>query len=244
MKCPGQDPRYWKFDAIFDATCPKCGGSVEFFKDETRRRCKNCGHQVLNPKMDFGCAAHCKFAEQCFGELPPELIKQKEDLFKDKVAIEMKLYFKTDFKRIGHSARVAGFAEKLALTEKASPPIVLTAAYLHDIGAVEALKKHNSDAAEYQEKEGPAVAREILERLDAKQEMIEEVCDIISRHHHPGENETANYKVVYDSDLLANVQEKLKKSKIEPDEAKNIFEKYLLTDSGKALASEIVGLSN
>ncbi|MFH1117826.1 MAG: phosphohydrolase, partial [Pseudomonadota bacterium] len=67
MKCPGQDPRFWKFDAIFDAECPKCGSKLEFFKDETRRTCKKCGHKVLNPKMDFGCATHCKFAADCFG---------------------------------------------------------------------------------------------------------------------------------------------------------------------------------
>ena len=82
MKCPGQDPRYWKSDAIYDVECPNCGHVSEFFKDETRRRCKKRGHRVLNPKMDFGCAAHCKFAEQCFGEdLPPELLEQKKDLF-------------------------------------------------------------------------------------------------------------------------------------------------------------------
>ncbi len=244
MKCPGQDPRYWKFDAIFDSNCPNCGAVVEFFKDETRRRCKSCGHQVLNPRMDFGCAAHCKFAEQCFGDLPPELIKQKEDLFKDKVAVQMKLYFKTDFKRIGHSARVAGFAEKLAVKEKASPPIVLSAAYLHDIGAVEAMKKYDSDAPEYQEKEGPAVARQILDDLDAKPELIDEVCDIVARHHHPGPDESPNYKVVYDSDILANVQEKLKKSKISLEEAKHLLEKNLLTDSGKELARELFQNSN
>ena len=124
MKCPGQDPRFWKFDAIFEAECPKCGNQVEFFKDETKRRCKKCGHQVLNPKMDFGCAAHCKFAEHCFGELPPELVKQKQDLFKDRVAVEMKLYFRQDFKRIGHSAKVARYAEKLVEKEKGDPPLV------------------------------------------------------------------------------------------------------------------------
>jgi hypothetical protein len=43
---------------------------VEFFKDESTRKCKNCGHGIINPKMDFGCAAYCKFAEQCLGELP------------------------------------------------------------------------------------------------------------------------------------------------------------------------------
>ena len=44
-------------------------------------------------------------------DLPPELLAQKEDLLKDRVAIEMKRYFKSDFKRIGHATRVARYAE-------------------------------------------------------------------------------------------------------------------------------------
>ena len=155
MKCPGQDPRFWKFDAIFDAECPNCGGAVEFFKDETRRKCAKCGHRVLNPKMDFGCATHCRFAEECFGDLPPELIKRKEDLFKDRVAVEMKMYFRTDFKRIGHAAKVARYVEQLVHEEKADPAVALAAAYLHDIGVKEAERKHGSNAPEYQELEGP-----------------------------------------------------------------------------------------
>ena len=53
--------------------------------------------------MDFGCASYCPHAEQCLGGLPPELMAQKEDLLKDRVAIEMKRYFTADFKRIGHT---------------------------------------------------------------------------------------------------------------------------------------------
>jgi len=240
MKCPGQDPRFWKFDAIFDAECPKCGNSVEFFKDETKRRCKKCGHQVLNPKMDFGCAAHCKFAEHCFGELPPELIKQKQDLFKDRVAVEMKLYFKQDFKRIGHAAKVARYAEKLMEKEKGDPAVVLTAAYLHDIGAKEAETKHASTDAIYQEMEGPNVAREILTRLDAAGPLIDEVCDIIAHHHHPRPDETANFKIVYDADLLTNLEEKKKKSDIEPQRLAALIETEFLTTSGKELAQSIL----
>ncbi len=210
MKCPGQDPRYWKFDAIFDAECPKCGNTIEFFKDETRRRCKKCGHQVLNPKMDFGCAAHCKFAEHCFGDLPPELLQQKQDLFKDRVAVETKLYFKQDFKRIGHAAKVARYVEQLVHEEQGDPAVALSAAYLHDIGAKEAQLKHNSTDPQYQELEGPAVARAILEKLDAAQELIDEVCDIVGHHHHPRGNETVNFKVVYDADLIATLENKKK----------------------------------
>jgi len=28
MKCPGQDTRYWKEDAIFEIECPSCKKSV------------------------------------------------------------------------------------------------------------------------------------------------------------------------------------------------------------------------
>ena len=68
MKCPGQDPQNWGFDAIFDVECPKCGAKIELFKDETCRKCKNCGERVINPKVDIGCATHCEYAKQCFGE--------------------------------------------------------------------------------------------------------------------------------------------------------------------------------
>ena len=103
MKCPGQDSRFWKPGSIFEIECPQCGQAVEFFKDDTTRRCNQCGSRILNPRMDFGCASYCQYAEQCLGELPPELLAQKEDLLKDRVAIEMKKYFGKDFRRIGHA---------------------------------------------------------------------------------------------------------------------------------------------
>ncbi len=70
MKCPGQDSRYWKGDAIFEAACPYCKAAIEFFKDDTSRKCPNCGRRVPNPEMDFGCAEYCPYAKQCLGGLP------------------------------------------------------------------------------------------------------------------------------------------------------------------------------
>ena len=185
MKCPGQDSRYWKPGAIFEAKCPGCGAEVEFFKDDTTRRCSACGHKFLNPSLDFGCASYCKFAEQCIGNLPPELISQKEDLLKDRVAIEMKRYFKKDFRRIGHASRVARYAERIGKNEANNMAVVLTAAYLHDIGIKEAERKHKSTAARFQEEEGPPIAKEILEKLGANESLIREVIDIVGHHHHP-----------------------------------------------------------
>ena len=240
MKCPGQDTQYWNPGAIFEAKCPKCGNAVEFFKDDTTRKCDKCGHRFVNPDMDFGCAAYCPYAEQCIGDLPPELLAQKEDLLKDRVAIEMKRYFNNDFKRIGHASRVARYAERIGKREKGNLAVILTAAYLHDIGIHEAEKKHGSTAAEFQEAEGPAAARSLLEKLGAKDELINAVCDIIGHHHHPRSSDTIDFKVVYDSDLLENTEEKKKNETLNADELEGFIEKSFLTTAGRETAREVL----
>lgn len=243
MKCPGQDSRYWQPNAIFEVPCPKCGTVVEFFKDDTSRKCGNCEHRFLNPKMDFGCASYCEHAEQCLGTLPPELIAQKEDLLKDRVAVEMKRYFKSDFKRIGHAMRVARHAEHIGKQEGGNLGVILCAAFLHDIGIPESERKYNSNAPKYQELEGPPVARTILEKLMAREPLINEVTDIIAHHHHPREEETLSFKVLYDADLLTNTEEAHKENPIAEDRLIRIFDKSLFTESARQYARELFNLT-
>lgn len=233
MKCPGQDTRYWKSGAVFEVNCPKCNHPVEFFKDDTSRICGNCKHRFVNPKMDFGCAAYCQYAEQCIGNLPPELLAQKESLFKDRVAIEMKRYFGKDFKRIGHASRVARHAQNIANQEGGDMAVILAAAYLHDIGIHEAEKKYQSTAAQYQEKEGPPIARQIMEKLGAKDTLIDEVCDIIGHHHHPRDTETLNFKILYDADLIANLEDQHKDKPISSERLSQIINNNFFTEQGR-----------
>lgn len=240
MKCPGQDSRYWKPGAIFEAKCPKCGHGVEFFKDDTTRICKNCGHRFINPDMDFGCASYCQYAEQCIGNLPPELIAQKEGLIKDRVAVEMKRYFKQDFKRIGHASRVARYAEQIGKQEQGNMVVILAAAYLHDIGIKEAEGKHQSTAAQFHEEEGPPIAREILTKLGAAEGIIDEVCDIIGHHHHPEGEEAVNFRAVYDADLISNLEDKYKEDAPGPEEIRDVIGKSFLTESGQKLAEKVL----
>lgn len=239
MKCPGQDTRYWKPGSVFEVRCPKCGHEVEFFKDESTRKCKNCGHKFVNPKMDFGCASYCKFADQCLGELPPELLAQRDDLLKDRVAIEMKRYFGRDFKRIAHATKVARYAEQIMQEEQCDPAVVLSSAYLHDIGIREAERKYQSTAARYQEEEGPPIAREILTNLGAKEELIGEVCDIIGHHHHPRKEETINFKILYDADLIVNLEENHQDKPIDREKMSRLIEKGFFTNKGRSLAEKI-----
>ena len=240
MKCPGQDTKYWTASSIFEANCPKCKTVVEFFKDDTARKCSNCGHRFANPKMDFGCASYCQYAEQCLGTLPPELLAERGDLLKDRVAIEMKRYFKSDFKRIGHATRVARYAETIGRTEGGNLAVILCAAYLHDIGIHEAEKKYDSTAARYQEELGPPIAKEILTKLGATAEMVEEVCDIVGHHHHPRDEETTTFKALYDADLIANLEDNKKEEPIEAAKLDAIIAKSFLTQSGGIEAKKIL----
>jgi hypothetical protein len=239
MQCPGQDSRYWDSTAVFEARCPNCGTAAEFFKDDSTRKCPGCGLKMLNPNNDFGCASYCPYAEQCLGSLPPELLSKKQELLRERVAIEMKRYFADDFKRIGHAGRVARHAVEICKTEECNPTVVEITAFLHDIGIKEAERKHNSAAPVHQHREGPPVARAILSELGAPHPLVDEVCDIIGHHHTPRAAESMNFKVLYDADLIANLEEKQKETPTPAEHLDKIIEHSFLTGSGAALAAKI-----
>jgi len=238
MQCPGQDSRYWSGEDVFETRCPKCGHSVEFFKDDSQQKCRECGHRLLNPKIDFGCASYCPYADQCLGALSPELMARRDDLFRDRLAIAMRRYFGADSKRIQHAEDVAAYAEEIAKAEKANMAVVLAAGFLHDIGIREAERKYNSSAARYQHTEGPPVARQMLEELQAEEDLIDEVCDIIGHHHTPRQEETLNFKVLYDADLIVNLDEKYQESPPTGEKLEKVLNKSFFTGAGRRIAKK------
>jgi len=221
MKCPGQDMQFWKPGDIYEVACPGCGRTVEFFKDDTARRCGHCGHRFANPKMDFGCAAYCPYAEQCIGDLPPEVVAQQEGLLKDKVAVAVKQYYGRDFRRIGHASRVARYAEKIAKAENANLAVVLTAAYLLDVdregtGAEEVNHSDANDGGK-----GVPVARAILDRLHARGELADAVCDLIAHRNENGNEGSLELRVVRDAAMLAELEEQKRDGALNDDYLQN-----------------------
>jgi hypothetical protein len=198
--------QFWKPGDIFEVDCPRCGRTVEFFKDDTARRCGHCGHRFANPKMDFGCAAYCPYAEQCIGDLPPEVAAQQENLLKDKVAVAVKQYFGRDFRRIGHASRVARYAEQIARAENANLAVVLAAAFLLDVDRVGPEHAPGDDTGA-DNGNGTAVARAILDRVHARQDMADAVCDLIQRVRGTDGETSPELGVVRDAVLLAEVEE-------------------------------------
>ncbi len=235
-KCPGQDMRFWQPDDIFDVVCGKCGYSLEFFKDEAHRRCIICGNRVINPKLSFGCAQWCEHARECLGFDPQTL--QREDPNEvsliDKLIDEMKAVFDGDQKRITHALSVLANAEEIMRSQKADPRVVLTAAILHDIGILEAERKHGSSAGIYQEMEGPTIANPIMKKVGLDIETIRHVEKIIANHHSAKDIDTPEFRIIWDADWLVNLGETYPKTHREA--LKNKIERIFKTKAGKRIA--------
>lgn len=207
MKCPGQDMQYWKDDAIYEVKCPECQTLVEFYKDDTTRKCHKCHHRFVNPKLDFGCATYCQFAEQCLGTLPEDFVLQQDSLLKDKVAVEVKRYFKTDFKRISFATKIARFAEKIGkATEGANLALILCSSYLHNIGYTEAAKQTSDVSRKHLQQYGPPIAQDILEKLGANPELATQVCTIIGESPQDSVKKSLDYIIVEDAYLLTMLE--------------------------------------
>jgi DNA-directed RNA polymerase subunit RPC12/RpoP len=232
MKCPGQDTRYWGPESVYETTCPKCGGPIEFFKDESSRKCRKCGQKVLNPKMDFGCAVYCKYAGQCLGtDMSPELLAKRSDLLKDRTATEIKKFLGRNFKRIGRMLKVIEYAEKIQKAEGGDPAIVTLAACLSVLAGISA---NEGDTAEFSEQDELA-ARDILARAGAPDEVTRRVLSLLlNLQGSKREDDLANFKCVRDAIRIAEGLEALKGGADAPG-----IEMFL-TQTGKKLMEQAV----
>jgi HD superfamily phosphodiesterase len=240
-KCPGQEKRNWKSEDLFDAPCPHCGQVLEFWKTEPRRRCFGCGKNVLNPKLELGCAQWCQHAADCLGFSPAS---READTLADSLIAEMKRYFGDDQRRIAHALEVLSYAEiiltgQIFAGESADPLVVKAAAILHDIGIPEAIRKHGSPAAEFQELEGPPIARAILEKFPIDVGRVNHICRIIGSHHHPKELagpelDTPEFRILWDADRLGNAADE---GPADPHQIAEYLQTMYRTDAGRSLAA-------
>ena len=233
VKCPGQDQRFWKPEDIFETKCPDCGGSVEFFKDEPRLKCRHCGKEVANPRIDLGCAEWCPYGAQCLGITP----EGQANIMRDRLIDEMKNVFDGDDRRIKHALAVLKYAEQICKNQGADPLIVTAAAILHDIGIHEAQRKHGSSAGRFQEIEGPPIAEEILKKNGLAATAIEHICKIIANHHSARDIDTPEFRCIWDADWLVNMPEVTQgKSK---EDFKKTIEKTFKTAKGLDMARSL-----
>ena len=155
----------------------------------------------------------------------------------NKILSEMRNYFGKDERRVEHAGKVFYYAGRILKKENANPDVVIPAAILHDIGIKECERKYLSTNGQLQEKEGPPIAKRILEKLKIKPEIIKEVCEIIASHHSRGEINTLNFKVLWDADWLVNLRDEYDIE--DTKRLERIIDKVFLTEEGKRIAGLI-----
>ena len=125
---------------------------------------------------------------------------------------EMILFDRGDARRIQHFLKVYQFAALIGKLEGLSPEqqeILEIAAILHDIGIIPSEKKYGISNGKLQEQEGPAYARELLNRIDGYgQEFIDRVCFLIAHHHTYEGVDGLDWQILLEADFLVNSFEK------------------------------------
>lgn len=151
-----------------------------------------------------------------------------------KVLLSMIQYFGTDVRRISHALKVYGFASAICRNENLNQhelEFIELAAILHDIGIPESERKYGSCIGKYQELEGPPIARNILEKLGIKPEIIERVCYLIGNHHTYTKIDGIDFQILVEADFLVNIAE----DEIPENQVKSIKNKYFKTTTGTAV---------
>ncbi|AEY65858.1 HD domain-containing protein [Clostridium sp. BNL1100] len=156
----------------------------------------------------------------------------------DKIIKEMINYFNKDVKRINHALKVYSFCNTIGTLEQLNDKellIVSLSGILHDIGIKEAEKKYNSSAGPYQEKEGPAIAKEIMNKYDIDNDTIERVCYIIGHHHSYNKIDGVDFQILVEADFLVNIYE----DEMDKNAITTVRGKYFKTKTGSSILEDM-----
>lgn len=157
-------------------------------------------------------------------------------MFKEKIMLEMKKVFKDVPFGVDHTLKVLQNAEEIMKGENVGEEekrLISIVAILHDIGAVEAQRKYGSIDGIYQEREGPAVAREILNKV-GYHENLDRICFIIGNHHTPSKIDGKDFQIQWEADLLENLTTMDRDGEYE--KIKNYIDDNFKTATGKKMA--------
>ena len=162
-------------------------------------------------------------------------------MYRDKAVEKMKGYFQED-RFIEHTLKVLARAEQICTGENTEGAFVRQVAVLgsifHDIGIPEALEKHSSLEAPYQEKEGPPVARRLMEEIGVRSDIRERVCYIVGNHHTAERVDGLDFQVIWEADFIVNIDEG--NMKLQPGEVEKAVEENLKTATGRTLIKEVL----
>lgn len=154
---------------------------------------------------------------------------------------EMISYYRNDPKRIAHFTKVHSYAKIIGELEQLGEEELFTletAAFVHDIGIKVAEEKYGSCEGKLQEKEGPAVAEEMLKKLGFSETVIKRVSYLVGHHHTYGNIDGADYQILVEADFLVNLYE----DGVEEKAIRQAYDKIFKTESGRRICLEMFGI--
>ena len=128
----------------------------------------------------------------------------------NKLHMAMIELYKGDSRRIQHFCKVHSYARLIAQMENVDYKtlfIIETAALTHDIGIHTCEEKYGECGGRLQEKEGPALAKELLDRVGFDSEVSERVQYLIAHHHTYSNIDGIDYQILVEADFLVNMYE-------------------------------------
>ena len=154
---------------------------------------------------------------------------------------EMIAYDKGDPRRIQHFMKVHDFARTIGQLEGLDEQtlyILESAAVVHDIGIHVCEEKYGSCEGKLQEKEGPAIAKEMLEQLGYEQKVINRICYLVGHHHTYTNIDGVDYQILVEADFLVNMYE----DGVSPDAVRKAYQNIFQTESGRKICRNMFGL--
>ena len=131
--------------------------------------------------------------------------------------------YRGDAKRIQHFCKVHSLF------------ILEAAALTHDIGIHLCEEKYGDCNGKLQEKEGPAIAAELLAKLGFDQSVSDRVQYLIAHHHTYDHIDGMDYQILVEADFLVNIME----SEMSKEAAEQAYHNIFRTECGKTICREM-----
>lgn len=152
--------------------------------------------------------------------------------------------------RIQHFLKVHSFAKTIAVFEHLDEKtlfITEAAAIVHDIGIRLCLEKYGDGNGKLQEKEGPALAEQMLSELGFEKDVIERVSFLVGHHHTYTGIDGLDYQILVEADFLVNLYEDGRTDGdggFVPDKAavETAYQRIFATETGKWICRSMFAL--
>lgn len=156
----------------------------------------------------------------------------------NKLHMAMIELYKGDSRRIQHFCKVHSYARLIAQMENVDYKtlfIIETAALTHDIGIHTCEEKYGECGGRLQEKEGPALAKELLERLGFETDISERVQYLIAHHHTYSNIDGIDYQILVEADFLVNMYE----DNLSKEAVLKAYDSIFRTEYGKKICKDM-----